>query len=248
MIKVAYLGAKTVGLECLKFLIEKASGNNIEIAAVFTNLNRNASTNKELIGLAESNNIPVYEELDEMLTLPEFDYIISVQYHKILKPQHIARATKLAINLHMAPLPEYRGCNQFSYAIVEGAKVFGTTLHVLDVGIDSGDIIAEKRFDMPEGIYVEQLFQMTSEKSVELFKESILDILNGNYTRIPQKDLVAERGTKIVYRKDIDKLKQIDLSWDKDKIERYIRATLMPNFEPPYTYVGGEKIYFTTKY
>jgi hypothetical protein len=34
MIKVAYLGAKTVGLECLKFLIEKASGNNIEIAAV----------------------------------------------------------------------------------------------------------------------------------------------------------------------------------------------------------------------
>jgi hypothetical protein len=62
---------------------------------------------------------------------------------------------------------------------------------------------------------------------------------------LPQKDLVNTRGTSIHYRSEIQQLKQIDLSWEQEKIERYIRATYMPGFEPPFTLVEGEKLYFT---
>ena len=50
------------------------------------------------------------------------------------------------------------------------------------------------------------------------------------------------------YRNEINKLKRIDLSWDTDKINRYIRATSMNGFEPPFTVIGGKKIFAIIKY
>lgn len=243
MKSIAFLGAKSVGFACLKILQQLQQNGNFSIDAVFTNLNRNVEINKRLIDFASEHNMKVYEDIDDILNIDKFDYIISVQYHKILKTEHIARAKKLAINLHMAPLPEFRGCNQFSYAIINNAKVFGTTLHVINEKIDNGDIIAENRFDIPENCFVNDLYELTLTKSIELFNDNVNNILNDIYTLTPQADLVAERGTMLGFRKDIDKLKQIDLAWDKDKIEAHIRATLMPDFEPPFIMVGDRKLY-----
>ncbi|MBW7942334.1 MAG: hypothetical protein H3C64_08040 [Candidatus Kuenenia stuttgartiensis] len=242
MKSIAFLGAKTIGLECLKILLEKREEGDYSIDAVFTNLNRNTEVNMQLLALAKENDLNVYEEINELLDLDKFDVIISVQYHEILKKEHISRAG-LAINLHMAPLPEYRGCNQFSYAIINGAKVFGTTLHVIDERIDNGDIIAEYRFDIPENCFVDELYEETMNHSLALFQENIVRIVKGDYVRIPQKELVAERGTMTGYRRDIDKLKQIDLSWDKERIAAHIRATSMYGFDPPYTVIGCKKVH-----
>lgn len=243
MKSIAFLGAKSVGFACLKILQQLQEQGNFSIDAVFTNMNRNVEINKKLIDFASEHKMKVYDDIDEILSLEKFDYIISVQYHKILKASHINCAKELAINLHMAPLPEFRGCNQFSYAIINNAKVFGTTLHVIDEKIDNGDIIAENRFAIPKNCFVNDLYELTLKKSIELFQDSILNILNGQYTRTPQSEMVAERGTMLGFRKDIDKLKQIDLAWDKEKIEAHIRGTLMPDFEPPYIMVGDKKLY-----
>ncbi|HEV9037519.1 MAG TPA: formyltransferase family protein [Puia sp.] len=241
MKRIAFLGAKGIGLECLKILDAK----NFPIAALFTDLTRNKEANQKLIDFAKERNIPVYEDLEAILSLPGFDYIISIQYHKILKGKHIGCAKKLALNLHMAPLPEYRGCNQFSFAIVDGKKEFGTTLHKMAEGIDNGDIIAESRFDIPANCFVKELHEITYQKSIRLFEDKISDILNDRYTLTPQDSLVPVRGTKTIYRKDIDKLKEINLDWDKDRIERHIRATLMPGFEPPFFKMSDKKVYFS---
>jgi len=245
MKRVAFLGAKTIGLECLKILDAKKQAGQFSIDALFTDLTRNKETNLKLIEFARERNIDIYEDIDSILTLPPFDYIISIQYNKILKARHIDRAKKLALNLHMAPLPEYRGCNQFSFAIVDGKKEFGTTLHKIAEGIDNGDIIAESRFDVPVNCFVKELYDITYKKSIQLFEDNILDILNDKYTLTAQESLIPVRGTKTVYRKDINKLKEIDLEWDKDKIERHIRASLMPGFEPPFFMMDGKKIYFS---
>ena len=142
----------------------------------------------------------------------------------------------------MAPLPEYRGCNQFSFAIIDGATEFGTTLHRLEEGIDSGAILFEKRFPIPRNCFVKELYEITEKTSLELFEESMPNIINGNYELRPQEELVTERGTSYHYRNEIDEIKQIDLSWDKEKIERYYRATYFPPFEPPYAIIDGRKV------
>jgi methionyl-tRNA formyltransferase len=214
----------------------------IEILAVGTKLSPQSAGQHSLVALAEQHGIPVLSSLDEM---PEADYIVSVQHHEILKQAHIDKAKKIAVNLHMAPLPEYRGCNQFSYAILDQKTEFGTTIHTMDARIDHGDILFEKRFPIPPNCWVSDLHQLCVDASFALFKSSIPDLLTGNYHPIPQSDLIEHRGSALHYRHEINQMKVIDLSWNQDKIMQHIRATYMPGFEPPYTMIDGRKIYFS---
>jgi methionyl-tRNA formyltransferase len=240
--RIAFLGAKSIGLECLKILCDRQGIGRYVVSALFTNLGRDITANQQLITFASEHNISIYEGIDSILELPEFDYIISVQYHVILKTQHIARAKELAFNLHIAPLPEYRGCNQFSKAIIDNKREFGCTLHKMDEGIDSGDIISETRFPIPEHCFVEELVTMSNRYALQLFHDNIDAILKNEYTLIAQADLIPIRGTQTIYRKDIDNMKCIDMAWEKEKIERHLRATLMPGFLPPFFMLNGHKI------
>lgn len=236
-----FLGSKPIGYHCLYYLLQQKEQLNLDIIGILTNDNPVFSADLSLKKLAEQYQIPVIEQLDEM---PEADFIYSVQYHEILTHQHIQKARKIALNLHMAPLPEYRGCNQFSFAIADDKKEFGTTIHQMDTGIDHGDILFERRFPIPEHCWVNELYQLTFDASIDLFIETISDILKGNYTFTTQESLIQSRGTSIHYRNEINTLKKIDLNEDADMISRNIRATYMPGFEPPYTMIGNEKIYF----
>ncbi len=237
--KVVFLGSKKIGLECLQELVKKQKEYNFEIVGVLTN-----DKGECIKSFCTDNDLYVLNSLDDYLKLNDVDILVSVQYHEILKPIHIKKVNSLAINLHMAPLPEYRGCNQFSYAIINDDKEFGTTIHKIDEGIDSGDILFEERFLLPENCWVEQLYKITFEKSIELFKKSLQNIINLKIDPIKQLELRSHKKCSIHYRKEIEKLKQIDLSWEKEKIQRYIRATYMPGFELPYTYINNKKVYF----
>jgi methionyl-tRNA formyltransferase len=249
--KIVYMGTKDIGAECFLLLIKMQESLPFEIIGALTNDRAGILEKKQSVSeIAKTNNIPLYKNLDEwMYAKPKCDIIISVQYHEILKPEHINIAGEIAINLHMAPLPEYRGCNQFSFAIIDNAKEFGTTLHKIDTGIDSGDIIAENRFDIAENIDVTTLYRNTYIKSVELFSSEIPKIITGNYILTPQSSYKGKRKSTFHLRKEIDEIKKINISWDKEKILRYFRATYFPPFSPPY-YINdaGEKINITQEW
>lgn len=243
MKKVIFLGSKPIGYECLNYLVENASSLDIELVGVLTKEN-NSFGKSNIQELCKNNAIPIIEDLDEVSKIEGIDLLISVQYHKILKKAHIENAG-LSINLHMAPLPEYRGCNQFTHAILNKDEVFGTTIHVLDEGIDSGDLIFERRFAIPKNCVVNELYNRTFDESVLLFKESIGRILSGDYKVTPQSELLKSRSTSLNYRNEINKLKEIN--WEdssKEDIITQIRATAMPGFDPPYAIVDGKKIKF----
>ena len=239
MKKVVFLGSKFVGYECLKHLYDQRNRLDLELIAVLTNVR-----GEKIIEFCREKSITIIDNLDEFVNVESCDIAISVQYHKILKKEHIEKAKEIIINLHIAPLPEYRGCNQFSCAILNDDKEFGTTIHRLEEGIDSGAIMFEKRFPIPDGCWVKDLYQVACDKSVVLFQESLPQIISGDYELIPQASLLSERKTSIHYRKEINDQKKIDLSWSKNKIERHIRATYMPGVESPYTIVNNRKIYF----
>jgi methionyl-tRNA formyltransferase len=238
MKKIVLLGAKNIGYECLKILNGNSDRLNYKIVGVLTN-----SRGDEIRKYSNDNNIRLLDSLEDYLSLDEVDIALSIQYHEILKKEHIKKAKELTINLHMAPLPEYRGCNQFSFAIINKDKVFGTTIHKLEEGIDSGDILFEDRFDIPIDCWVEELYDITFKKSVNLFRNSIDKIINLDIKPIKQMEYMKNRSCSIHYRNEMNKLKIIDLSWSKDVIERYIRATYMPGFEPPYFLLNNERVY-----
>jgi len=241
--RILFLGSKRVGFSCLNFLIENKKALDIEIVGVLTDPIAKVDTSYSLKSLAEKNGVKVYHDLEFLDEDAKADLLISVQYHRILKKKHIEFGD-VAINLHMAPLPEYRGCNQFSFAILNGDKEFGTTIHMLDEGIDSGDILFERRFEMAADTSVSELFEKTGNESILLFEAHIADVINGNFTAKPQSDYLSTRSTSLHFRKEISALKQLDLNQSEARLIRAIRATSMPGYEPPYALVHGEKVHY----
>ena len=117
MKKVVFLGSKNIGLKCLQILNTFQKPLRFKIVGVLTN-----SRGEEIMEYCKKNSLLIIKDLNHLLKFDLFDIGISVQYHEILKKQHIRRAKEIMINLHMAPLPEYRGCNQFSFAIINCNK------------------------------------------------------------------------------------------------------------------------------
>jgi len=240
---IIFLGSKDIGFLCLNHLVNNALDLGIKISAVFTS--KSVLDGSETVeGLAKKECIPVFHDANDLLKIPAVDLMISVQYHQILKKKHLKRAMQSAINLHMAPLPEYRGCNQFSFAILDKAETFGTTLHLMETSIDGGDILFENRFPIPPNCWVKELYQLTEDASIQLFKNNIGNIITQNYIPMPQAHFIKERGTSFHLRKEINQIKKIDLDWPAEKINRHIRATYFPPYEPPYAIVNDQKVYF----
>lgn len=243
---IVFLGGKEVGCECLAYLLENAGLFDARVVSVLTNDRKIHSADQpDIRDICRKSGIPVLKSAEELLNINDVDLLVSVQYHEILNNRHIAKAKQIAVNLHMAPLPEYRGCNQFSFAIIDGVKEFGTTFHRMVEKIDAGDILFEKRFAIPANCDVPWLYEKTFRESVLLFKECIGKIISANYRLIPQKNFAGERNSSFHLRGDIEKIKKIDLNWDKEKILRYFRATYFPPFPPPYAIENGKKIEIT---
>jgi methionyl-tRNA formyltransferase len=239
--KIVFLGSKPIGYRCLQYLLNHKDVLNIEIVGLRTRLRTEFGDGNDLSALAEEYKIPLIDSLDE---IPECDIIYSVQHHELLKASHIQKAAKIAVNLHLAPLPEYRGCNQFSFAIMDEVKEFGVSIHEIDTRIDHGSLLFEERFSMPENCWVNDLYELTFSAAIRLFETSISDLIQGKYAKIPQSELLKTRKEHLHFRNEIQQLKQIDLNESAGTIEKTIRATYMPGFEPPFALIGNKKIYF----
>lgn len=239
---VVFLGSKPVGYHCFRYLISQQEALGFRVAGVATRLRTEFAGESDLAALARQQDIPVLNSLEE---LPDCDIIYSVQHHELLQAAHLAKAKRYAVNLHLAPLPEYRGCNQFSFALIDGAEAFGATIHLMDPKIDHGDILFEQRFPVPKDCWVAELYEQTVAVAQQLFEQSLPAILSGKVTPVAQETLKATRPSFLHFRKEAAAIKEIDLSWDQEKMERHIRATSMPGFEPPYCRIGNQKVYFT---
>ena len=72
------------------------------------------------------------------------DLIVSVAYDQILRGELRAVPRLGCLNAHAGALPKYRGRNVINWAIINGEPEIGLTVHVIDEGIDSGDILLQQ--------------------------------------------------------------------------------------------------------
>lgn len=235
---MVFIGSKSIGAMCLRSMIEKQSELDFKIVSALTN-----EKGTEISALCRQRAIPMLQNLEEYLELDDIDLLVSVQYHQILSATHLKKARDASVNLHMAPVPEYRGCNQFSFVILNQERSFGTTLHLMDTGVDSGDILCERRFEIPAEIWVEELLRLTERHSIEMFQEFLPALISGAYEPVAQADLLNERSAGFYKRDDISGFKELDFSWDPQKIARHIRALSMPGFSGPYFIIDGKRVF-----
>ena len=79
------------------------------------------------------------------------DVVLAACFPVILPPAWLAVARRLCLNLHPSLLPAYRGPTPLFWQLREGERETGVTLHVIDAGIDAGDIVAQSVMPLPVG-------------------------------------------------------------------------------------------------
>ena len=124
----------------------------------------------------------------------EFDLGVSIYFSHIFTDPYIDKFRKL-INIHNAPLPKYRGVNPVNWALKNGEKNHGVTIHKIEAGIDSGPILNQVFFPIDANKEeVEDVYRRCLLYAKSLFLDTIerLDTL----IPVPQNDEYATYFSK----------------------------------------------------
>lgn len=166
------------------------------------------------------------------------DLHVSMSFDQILKAEIIGSAPGGFINCHAGALPFYRGRNVLNWALINGAEEIGVTVHFVDEGIDTGDIVAQGF--APVGL--DDDYGSLLEKAVELcadtLEDALLQISAGTAERRPQRD-VHPVGFYCSTRREGDEW--IDWSWTSKRVYDLIRAIAPPG-PGARTYLGDARL------
>ncbi len=234
--RILYLGNNWLGYQILKWLKEQGES----IVGLVMHPERKRKYGDEIIECSGLGQEAIFdgsllneEQASRAIQSLEPHIGISVLFDYILRAQFLAIFPKGVINLHPAYLPYNRGQYPNVWSIIEGTPS-GVTLHYIDEGIDTGDIIAQKEVLVEPVDTGETLYHKLEQASVALFQESWVDIKTGKAPRIRQS---REAGTYHRTR-DVDSIDEIDL--DRAYIARDLINILRARTFPPY-----ESAYFT---
>ena len=86
--------------------------------------------------------------LAERLAGLQVDWLLSIANLSLIPAAVLALATQGAVNFHDGPLPRYAGLNAPVWAILNGEAQHGITWHLIAGGIDEGDILEQRLFDI----------------------------------------------------------------------------------------------------
>jgi methionyl-tRNA formyltransferase len=164
------------------------------------------------------------------------DYLLSFQAPQILRTPLIEAASVATLNLHFGPLPRYRGVAPIAWAIINGETATGVTLHHIDPGIDSGDIVASASVAIDPDDTGRTLYDKCTEAGVSLFAESWPSVRGGLVPRRPQSSADA-----LYYNRHSIDFRQRRISWrgDARAIADRARALIFPPFQYPAVALGG---------
>lgn len=165
------------------------------------------------------NNIQLIEYFK--LLCPEL--ILTVHFERLLKSELIRIPAKGCINIHPSLLPYYKGLAPQHWPIINGDLETGITVHFIDEGMDTGEIILQKRISISPEESVSHLQLKMLELYGPLVSEAIEKINLDDFIPIKNDSSVGSYYPKLK-RKDTE----IDLSKNKYDIYNLIRGVSYP--------------------
>ncbi|MDJ1497903.1 amino acid adenylation domain-containing protein [Cytophagaceae bacterium DM2B3-1] len=172
------LGEGALLAQCARLLVE----NEFCILQIITE-------DKQVHNFAKDLNIPVLatiHNLAEYMENNSVDYLFSIINHHIIPERILSQVKKLSINYHDGPLPSYAGLNATYWALVNGEKKHGITWHVIEPGIDTGDILKQHIVEINPDDTSFTLNIKCFEGAFQAFSELVSDIVYNQLTFIKQ--------------------------------------------------------------
>ena len=163
--------------------------------------------------------------LEQMYDIEDLIFM-SVEYDRIIKP-HLFK-TKQLFNIHFSLLPAYKGVYPSVWPILNGEEYAGVTLHKMDRGIDTGDIIAQKRFRLSSKETSFSLYTKLIVHGTRLVVMHIDKLIVNKYKLYPQSAV----GSTYYSKKSIDYSNlPVDLNVTAAQLDCQIRAFYFPAYQ-----------------
>ncbi|MGD9864790.1 MAG: AMP-binding protein, partial [Pseudodonghicola sp.] len=147
------------------------------------------SRDPDIQAWARGHGVPVEEKiaaLADRFAQGGFDWLLSIANLNVIPDAVLALAAKGAVNFHDGPLPRYAGINAPVWALVEGETDYGITWHMIEGGIDEGDILAQAEFAIAPDDTAFSLNSKCYGAAMDSFATVIEQLETGAPTRQPQ--------------------------------------------------------------
>lgn len=233
-LRIIFMGTPEFAVESLKRLVE--GGYNV--VAVVTQPDKPVGRHQDTLQpsqvkqYAVEHGLPVLQpvkmkdpEFVEQLRSYQADLQVVVAFRML--PEVVWAMPKYGtFNVHAALLPQYRGAAPINWAVINGEKETGVTTFFLDHDIDTGRIIMQKRFPIPETANVEYVYDGLMHLGAELALETIdaLIAADGNIGSIPQSKLIGEDAELKSAPKIFKDTCRIDFHQPAKKVYDFIRG------------------------
>jgi methionyl-tRNA formyltransferase len=241
--RVLYMANNRVGLDVLHWLIEQGQ----TFAGVVVHPPERAKFREEIVTAVAPLGIPIWnaDRLRELETAAAIrasapDLILSVLFGYILKPDILSIAPQGAINLHNGYLPYNAGSYANVWSIIERTPA-GATLHYIDEGIDTGDIIARNEVPVRPDDTGQSIYAKVEKAQLDLFKETWPRIVARTAPRLRQdRDLRTYHTVADAARIDCIEL---DRNYPARELLDILRARTFPPHRGAYFVEGGRRYF-----
>ncbi len=110
--------------------------------------------------------------------------LVSAYFSQILKSEIIQLTRFGVLNIHPGWLPSYRGAMSYFWVLHNGSDRGGVTVHWIDEGIDSGEILERRSFPIPDDATQETVLMLTAVIGARLLRRVIRRLQNGQSASI----------------------------------------------------------------
>jgi methionyl-tRNA formyltransferase len=230
-----------VGVRCLRALLE----GGVEVPLVFTHRDdpRERIWFASVAELAASRGIETLFAEDP--NAPEFvarlrrlapEFIFSFYYRRMLSAELLATARRGAYNMHGSLLPKYRGRVPVNWAVLNGEKETGATLHEMVAKPDAGRIVDQQAVPIGDDDPAVDVFRKVTGAAETVLKRSLPRLLDGS-AQLHAQDLA--RGSYFGGRKPEDG--RIDWTKPAREVHNLVRA-VAPPYPGAFTDLPGGRV------
>ncbi len=230
--RAVVLGSWGIGEAVLRGALETAG---VEVAAVFTRPRDDSNTDpfRNLVAdLAAAAKVPVFSSReasgrDGVRLLQDIapDVVLSAAHPTLLTRDFLAVPPKGLLNLHGSLLPRNRGTSPVNWALIRDERETGLTMHYIDEGMDTGDVIFQERIQIDDDDYPSTLADRIRALAGPMIRRAMLDLLEGkSLPRRKQDDSAATFAPRL-------RAEDLVIDWNRPAREvwSFIRGTSQPN-------------------
>ncbi|WP_181722789.1 methionyl-tRNA formyltransferase [Nocardia gipuzkoensis] len=240
--RIVSFGFQTWGRKTLQALIDSEHEVVLAVTHPASEQSYKAIFSDSVEELAREHGIPVHlteradAETIDLVKRVEPDVIVVNSWYTWMPAELYNLPPHGTLNLHDSLLPKFTGFSPVLWALISGASETGLTVHRMDEGLDTGDILVQRSIPIGPTDTGTELVLRGMELIPGALGEALAALDSGTAVWRPQN-----KAERTYFHKRSERDSRIDWTWQAEDLERFVRALSAP-YPRAFTHYRGERI------